>query len=176
MTLFVGGVHAVGKSFILRSVCCDLGLKHATASQLIREQRGLESWTTSREVEDIDKNQQALIAATRRLEENGQKVVLDGHFMLRKNVNVHEKIGIDTFVQLNIRAAILLEAPSEVIASRLRVRGDRTWEIFEIEDFSQKEREHADSVCEQLGVSLLRLCSPTILEMKCAVENIFSAH
>jgi len=116
MTLFVGGVHAVGKTFVLKPVCGSLGLRHATASQLIREQRGLANWTVSRQVDEIDENQRALVAAIRRLELGNEKVVLDGHFVLRRAPNVHEKIGIDTFAQLMFKAAILRKRrPSTVL-------------------------------------------------------------
>lgn len=166
MTLFVGGVHAVGKTFVLKSVCERLGVRHATASQLIREQRGLASWTDSRQVDGIDENQRALVAAMRRLEECGETVVLDGHFVLRRGVNTHEKIGVETFAQLMLRGAILLEAPSATIADRLRQRGDTTWEQLEIEVFAQKELEHAESICRELRLPLVRLCLPSELEME----------
>jgi adenylate kinase len=174
MTLFVGGVHAVGKTFVLKPVCEGLGVRHATASQLIREQRGLANWTVSRQVDDIDENQQALVAAVRRLDECGETVVLDGHFVLRRGVNVHEKIGGETYAQLMVRGVILLEAPSATIADRLLQRGDRTWTLAEIEVFAQMELEHAEVVCRQLGVSLVRLCLPTELEVQDAVTKFLA--
>lgn len=174
MTLFVGGVHAVGKTFVLKPVCEGLGVRHATASQLIREQRGLANWTVSRQVDDIDENQQALVAAVRRLDEGGETVVLDGHFVLRRGVNVHEKIGGETYAQLMVRGVILLEAPSATIADRLLQRGDRTWTLAEIEVFAQMELEHAEAVCRQLGVSLARLCLPTELEVQDAVTKFLA--
>lgn len=172
MTLFVGGVHAVGKTFALTPVCKEIGARHATASQLIKEQRGLESWSISRQVEEIEANQRALIAAVRRLEDCGEKVVLDGHFVLRRGVNVHEKIGVETFVQLSIRGVILLEAPSETIADRLLQRGDATWALAEIEAFAQLEMEHAEVVCAKLGVPLVRLCLPTESEVRNAIKEL----
>ncbi|KGS99265.1 ATP-binding protein [Burkholderia pseudomallei] len=169
MTLFVGGIHAVGKTFVLKPVCEELGIRHATASQLIQEQRGLTNWTVSRQVDDIDANQRALVSAVRRLEEGGETVVLDGHFVLRRGVNVHEKIGVETFAQLTVRGVILLETSCEIVADRLRGRGDATWEQSEIEIFAQKELEHAQTVCAELGVPLLRLCSPSMLKVRDAL-------
>jgi adenylate kinase len=166
MTLFVGGVHAVGKTFVLKSACEELGVRHATASQLIKEQRGLANWTVSRQVDDIDENQRALVAAVRRIEEGGETVVLDGHFVLRRGINIHEKIGIETFAQLMVQAVLLLEAPGATIANRLLQRGDMTWEQSEIEVFAQKELEHAQTVCRGLGLPLVRLYSPSELEVR----------
>ncbi len=172
MTLFVGGVHAVGKTFVLKPVCESLGVRHATASQLIKEQRGLSNWTVSRQVDDIVENQHALVAAVKRLEQGGEKVVLDGHFVLRRGVGVHEKIGAETFVQLMVRGIILLEAPTAIIADRLLQRGDPSWELSEIEVFAQQELEHAEAVCRQLEVPLVRLCSPSELQVLDAVEKL----
>lgn len=170
MTLFVGGVHAVGKTFMLKPVCESLGVRHATASQLIKEQQGLSNWTISRQVGDIDENQRVLVSAVKRLKHGGEKVVLDGHFVLRRGVGIHEKIGVETFVQLTVRGIILLEAPTAIIADRLLQRGDTTWELSEIEVFAQQELEHAEAVCRQLKVPLMRLCSPSESEVQEAIR------
>lgn len=172
MTLFVGGVHAVGKTFLLKPACERLGVRHATASQLIKEQRGLVNWTVSRQVDDVDENQRALVAAVRRLEESGETIVVDGHFVLRRGVNIHEKIGVETFAHLMIRAVILLEAPCTTIADRLLQRGDTTWEQSEIEVFAQKELEHAQTVCGGLGLPLVRLCLPSESEVRAALAKL----
>ncbi|AMU13346.1 MULTISPECIES: ATP-binding protein [Burkholderia cepacia complex] len=166
MTVFVGGVHAVGKTFVLQPVCGELGVRHATASQLIKEQRGLANWTVSRQVDDVDENQRALVAAVQRLDEGGETVVLDGHFVLRRGVDIHEKIGVETFAQLMVQGVILLEASGETIADRLLKRGDATWGKPEIEAFAQAELEHAQTVCAELGVPLVRLCSPSAADVR----------
>lgn len=172
MTLFVAGVHAVGKTFVLKPVCENLGMRHATASQLIREQRGLANWTASRQVADIDENQRALIAAVHRLEQDGQKVVLDGHFVLRRAVGVHEQIGLETYKQLMLCGVLLLEAESAVIARRLLQRGDETWNQAEIEVFAQKERQHAEFVCRQLRIPFVRLSSPSEEQVREVVTKL----
>jgi len=157
MTVFVGGIHAVGKTFVLKPICEGLGVRHATASQLIKEQRGLENWTVSRQVDAIDQNQKALVAAVQRLEKDGERIVLDGHFVLRRSVNVHEIIGIETFSQLMVHGVILLEASVPTIADRLRQRGDVTWSQTEISTFSQKESQHAEFVCKELQIPFVKL-------------------
>jgi adenylate kinase len=174
MTLFVGGVHGVGKTFVLKPVCGELGLLHATASQLIKEQRGLSNWTTSRKVDDIDENQRILVAAVKRLEEGGKTTVLDGHFVLRRAPGVHEKIGVETFSQLMVRGVILLEAPTVIIGARLLQRGDTTWEQYEIEVFCERELKHAQTVCRELGLPLVRLFSPSVQEMRNAIAKFIT--
>lgn len=174
MTLFVAGIHAVGKTFGLKPVCESLGLRHATASQLIKEQQGVENWTMSREVGAIDANQRALIASVQRLQQDGQTAVLDGHFVLRRAVGVHEKIGVETFSQLMIRGVILLEEATTTIAERLLRRGDDTWDQAEIKVFAQLESEHAEFVCSQLDIPLIRLCAPGEPELRETVIRLLT--
>lgn len=172
MTIFVGGVHAVGKTFVLKPVCEELGLRHSTASQLIKEQRGLANWSLSRQVNDIEENQHALVAAVRRLKEAGESLVLDGHFVLRQRVGMHEAIGLETFAQLMIQGVILLEAPSTTIATRLMQRGDTTWDPDEIEVFSQRELIHAETVCQELKIPLVKLCLPSEYDVRNAIREL----
>lgn len=172
MTLFVGGIHAVGKTFVLKAACAKLGLRHATASQLIREQRGNANWTTSRQVAEVDENQRALVAAVRHLEEQGDGLVLDGHFVLRRGVNIHEKIGIETFAALTVRCAILLEAPIPTVLKRLQERGDNTWTTQEIDLLAEAERQQAACVCEALGIPLISLSSPSDQDVSQAIMQL----
>lgn len=172
MTVFVGGVHAVGKTFMLRPLCEELGVLHATASQLIREQRGSVNWTTSREVDEVERNQQALVVAVNQLREHGKRVVLDGHFVLRRSINIHERISLETFGKLGIEGVILLETSYDVIWDRLRERGDATWALSEIEAFAYKESEHAHAVCLEFGMPLIRLQSPAPMELKAALVSL----
>lgn len=165
MTVFVGGVHAVGKTFNLKPACQQLGLRHATASQLIKEQRGA-NWSASREVTEIADNQRALIKAVKALEEAGEKLVLDGHFALRRAINVHEKIEASIFAHLMVEKVVLLEANSSTIAARLVERGDATWTLEEINAFAQQELENAQVVCQHLGIGLLRLHEPSQSEVR----------
>jgi adenylate kinase len=174
MTIFVGGVHAVGKTYVLKPVCESLGIRHATASQLTKEQRGLSNWTASRQVGDIEENQRALIAAVTRLEQDEEALVLDGHFVLRRSPGVHEEIGVDTFDQLMIRGVILLETPSAIVAERLLQRGDTTWQEAEITHFAERESEHATTVCQQLSVPLIKLSSFSMADVQRAISNCLS--
>ena len=41
MTIFVAGIHGVGKTFLAQPAAARLGMRYATASQLIREERGV---------------------------------------------------------------------------------------------------------------------------------------
>lgn len=171
LMLFVAGVHGAGKTFTLKPACEALGIRHATASELIKEQRGLTTWTSSRQVDNIEDNQKALISALQRLKEENKMVVLDGHFILRRAAGVHQEIGVKTFTQLMIREALLLEASTATVATRLWQRGDLTWDDSEIESFARKEMEQAKLVCRKLNIPLTRMVEPSVQEVQKFLEQ-----
>lgn len=49
MTVLVAGAHGVGKTFLAKPAAERLGFRYATASQLIREERGHATWTETRQ-------------------------------------------------------------------------------------------------------------------------------
>lgn len=174
MTLFVGGVHAVGKTTALAQACSFLGIKHATASQLIKEYRGNANWSETRQVSSVDENQRTLIAAIKQMQHEGAKLVVDGHFVLRKAPEIHQEIAVDVFSELGLRGILLLEAPSQLIHDRLLARGDLTWTLTEIEEFARRESEHASAVSLALNISLTKITLPSPSEMKSVLATLFS--
>ena len=74
MTVLVAGAHAVGKTYLAKPAAQQLGLRYATASQLIREERGHATWTTTRQVTQIDENQVALVSAVARILDGGEQL------------------------------------------------------------------------------------------------------
>lgn len=174
MIIFVAGIHGVGKTYLGGPAAKELGLLHATASQLIREERGLSSWGDDKRVSSVDENQAALISAVRRHLANGQRLLLDGHFVLRTAVGEHTEIDVQVFADLGIGAVILLEAPHETVHGRLVTRGDSSWTAQELSAFSQREAEHAKNVSSQLGIELYSLHSPSEPEFTAAIEAVLN--
>ena len=71
MTVLVAGAHGVGKTFLAKPAAERLGFRYATASQLIRDERGHATWTETRQVTQIDENQIALARAVARILDGG---------------------------------------------------------------------------------------------------------
>ena len=160
MTVFIGGVHGAGKTFLTKPACEKLGLVYATASQLIREERGLTTWAYDKTVSDVDENQFALIRAVDRISAEGQCLVLDGHFVLRKAAWEHERLSLEVFRALRLSSVLLIQSPALVVLDRLAARGDTSWEAAEIAQFCAAEFAHGSLIAEQLGVSFELLESP----------------
>lgn len=161
MIIFVGGTHGVGKTFLCAPAAKRLAIRHATASQLILEERGDQSWGDDKRVNSIHDNQAALISATTRLRAEGHRLLMDGHFVLRDTDGSLTKVDVQVFRDLQISVLLLLSADPDVVMNRLRERGDHSWSRPELWNLVKHEDAHARQVAEELCLPLKHLISPT---------------
>lgn len=173
MTIFVAGVHGVGKSYLCQQYSNAFSVVHESASNLIRKERAKAVWTVDKRVADIDENQIALQQAVGRIVSSGASLILDGHFVLINKDSDFVPIDISVFAGLNLTGVVLLEARSELILSRLNSR-DSAVSAVDIDFFLQAERTHAKLVCDELGLALAVLCEPTFSEFAKTIEGLFS--
>lgn len=161
MTVFVAGVHGAGKTFVIKPACQRLGLVHATASQLIKEERGQATWDAAKVVSDVEQNQAALIASARRIRESGATLVVDGHFVLRRAPGRLERVPVDVFRALECSRVLLIRSPVPVLLARLQARHDMSWTEAELTKFSKAEEDHGTEVAGALGIPMTTLDSPS---------------
>jgi adenylate kinase len=172
MTVFVAGVHGAGKTFATKPACQKLGLVHATASQLIREERGQATWDSAKVVSDVDQNQAALISAARRIRESGATLVIDGHFVLRRAPGNHERLPVDVFRALDCSSVLLIRSPVPVLLERLQARQDMSWSEAELAEFSKAEDAHGAEVVKALSIPLKILDSPSTQQVEAWLERL----
>ena len=172
MTIFVAGVHGAGKTFAAKPACEKLGLIHATASQLIREERGQASWDAAKVVSEVAQNQLALVSAARRVRESGAKLVLDGHFVLRRAVGDHERLPTEVFRALGCTAVLLIRCPAPVLLERLQAREDKSWNETELAIFSEAEEKHGIHVARVLNIPMVILDLPSPQEMETYLQRL----
>ncbi|MGY1489665.1 ATP-binding protein [Methylobacillus pratensis] len=172
MVIFLAGVHGVGKTFLGRPVAEFLGLSYATASSLIREERGGRvSWDKGKKTTDVDENQELLVTAvTRILEKNGAPLVLDGHFVLRNEKGDIAPISASVFRRLRVSSVVLLEAPLSVVAERLVLRGSPQ-SLEDISELVEAERKSAEDICKEIGVPIERIFSPSSEQLSAAFKR-----
>lgn len=174
MIIFVAGIHGVGKTYLGAPAAQSLGLRHATASQLIREERGLQSWGSDKRVEGIDENQAALISAAKRLRSSEQPLLLDGHFVLRGANGELQQIDVQVFRELQIDAVLLLEAGLDVVLERLNVRGDTSWTVSDLHALAEQETTHALRISTELGIPLANVYSPSREQFEDAIRALIA--
>lgn len=152
-TLFVGGVHGVGKSTICRKVLDALGYKCLTASFLISEfGKRVES---SKAVIDVSGNQAALISQWNIERKGHHRLALDGHFSLVDSEGRIAPVDVAVFQNIGPDKFVLIRGDCEEIAKRLKDRDGQKWSAAFVEDFQCVEEEHARHVSEKLNAPLV---------------------
>lgn len=172
MIIFVAGVHGAGKTFATKTACQRLGFAHATASQLIKEERGQTTWDAAKLVSDVDQNQSALIAAVRRIREGGATLVVDGHFVLRRAPGNHQRLPVDVFRALGCSSILLIRSPVPVLLERLQARQDMSWSEAELTEFSKAEDAHGAEVAKLLSIPMKILDAPCDQEVEAWLERL----
>lgn len=172
MIIFLGGIHGVGKSFLGSDAAKRNGLLHKSASQLIRAERGNQSWNEKKHTDEIEANQKALISALNKLKQNHESLLLDGHFCLKGSDGVIETIEIDVFERLNLDALLLLEADIHTLKERLKIRDATSYTDSFLKEFLMKERQQAIFVSEKLNIPLKIMRNPTKDQFNATIQSI----
>jgi adenylate kinase len=173
MNVFVAGVHGVGKTYMCERAGALLGVIHASASKLIREQLALPVWNTNKLVSDIQGNQRALIAAIQRYGDEQRVILLDGHFLLRDASGKLTETPIDVFASLNLAGVVLLEKELEAIRRQIAARDGYEPDAAPLLDAMQAERHRAQQVCSELVLPLEILNHPSEQEFADVISGFF---
>lgn len=150
--IFVGGVHGVGKSTICKKIFEPAGYKCVTASSLIATYKNIND--RSKRVDQIADNQTIMLKQLSITQKAAPRLALDGHFTLINSNDQIEPIDIDVFRKIGAHRLILIKGEPIEIASRLKDRDGKTWNITFIEKFQRHEEEHACRVADELKVPL----------------------
>ncbi|MGS0943694.1 ATP-binding protein (plasmid) [Pseudomonas luteola] len=172
MTVFIAGIHGVGKTFLCDSYANKFGVIHHSSSSLIKMEKRSSNWGGDKRTYNIDENQLALSIAVKRILSSGARLLLDGHFVLKDENNNLINIPLEFFSEISISGVVLIEADEDVIKARLRVR-DNNATPGDIKCFIEAERIHAEYVCDKLQIKLVRLYSPSDKEFQEAVNSLF---
>jgi adenylate kinase len=175
MIIFLGGIHGVGKSFLGSHAAKENHLLHKSASQLIKEERGTQSWDEKKYTNEIEINQKALISAINRLKQNCENLLLDGHFCLMGINGEITIIEIKVFEKLNLNAILLLESNIHTLKERLKARGETSYTDRFLKEFLMKERQQAIAASEKLNIPLKIMLDPTKHQFNTAVKSIIKA-
>ncbi|RED01301.1 ATP-binding protein [Ectopseudomonas oleovorans] len=172
MTIFVAGIHGVGKTYLCEAFSGRTAIPHRSASALIKSQRERVDWGKDKLVSGIDENQQALATAVGRCLLENADLLLDGHFVLKDVNGSFVRLAPKVFTSLTITAVVLIENTPSVIASRLSER-DGTAAAGNISEFLLAEREHSKLVSDILTCPLITLHAPSKAEFHDAVLPLF---
>lgn len=172
MTVFVAGVHGVGKSFLCQQYAEHFSVLHESASSLIRKERAQMSWSLDKKTSDINSNQVALKSAVQKVIMAGKKLLLDGHFVLIDSGSKFVSLDLTVFKDIGLSGVVLLEAEGSVILSRLATR-DSSVVPVDVDLFLKHEREQAQYVCDELNIPIFILSEPSFPRFSEAVGSLF---
>jgi adenylate kinase len=174
-TIFLAGVHGVGKGYLGVPVAKALGISHFTASQLIREEKGQSTWGVDKMTSDLDDNQLALIRAIAHKRTTHNTILLDGHFVLRNAQGALFSLAPLVFHKLQLTGAIILTESPRVIAARLLKRDGLNINVGEIAELAEAECVHAHRVCEQLSLPITVINSPSEKSLGEGIKRMLQA-
>jgi adenylate kinase len=169
-TIFLAGVHGVGKGYLGIPVAKALGISHYTASQLIREEKGRSTWGVDKKASDLDDNQVALIRAVAQTRSTHGDILLDGHFVLRNAQGALVALAPSVFKELQLIGVILLTESPAIIADRLVKRDGPNANVEAISQLAEAESIHAHKVCLELALPLHVLQSPSERSMTGSIK------
>jgi adenylate kinase len=171
-TVFLAGIHGVGKGFLGAPVAASLGIAHNTASQLIREEKGRATWGAGKHAAELDDNQQALVTAIERKQAQGKDLLVDGHFVLRNIDGDMICLSKDIFEKMHLCGVIVLTDEAEIIARRLEIRDGIANSVESISELAALEKMHAHHVCNSLGIKIIVIEKPDEVSLKDAVSML----
>lgn len=150
--LFVCGVHGVGKTEYCRELAAKKGIPTFSASDLINKM--VEDSCNGKRVNDISENQDILIKQVRKLKEEIDDFILDGHMCLINQSGNIEFIQEKVFRLLGIQCIEVLVENSNIICTRLMKRDNEAWNETMIENFQNAEITYAKKIAKLLGIDI----------------------
>lgn len=151
--IFVGGIHGVGKSYFCERIKQQLNIDFFEASELIEKSKAIK-FDSSKRIIDIENNQQLLLDAVARLNENGKKYILCGHFCLLDKEGRIKKLPKEVFLRLNPISIILLTEDPINIYERRKRRDGYFQSIDDINLFQSKEIKYALEIADENNIPI----------------------
>ncbi len=168
--IFVGGVHAVGKSFFAELVKGDNdSITLLSASEIIK-------WNDPKEkkVEDVPSNQNLLVENLQKLVDIDKPYLLDGHFCLMNSQDEIDRVPMQTFQDINPEMIILLVDNLDVIMQRLKDRDDKLYDSKRIKSLFENELSWAHDVADKLGVEIYTIKVSEYEKVKSVIADFVS--
>ena len=130
--IFFAGIHGVGKNFMLNNVKFSQPINHLSASEVLKWKE-INDNPNDKKVSSISKTQDLLVTNLRKIIQDDQYYILDGHFTLLNKDGKIERIPENTFFQINPRAVIVKIADPTIVCERLKKRDNKEWDIAHCE-------------------------------------------
>lgn len=148
--IFVGGVHGGGKSTfsaVVKQKCRSI--ECLSCSKIIKWEN-----PSHKEVENVEKTQDALLANLPYFIDQDKNYLLDGHFCLLTEQETIERVPMEVFEVMSPSLIIVMKEEPAIICQRLNKRDSHNYPIELVMNFQKEELKSAAEVADTLGVPL----------------------
>lgn len=149
-TIFITGIHGVGKSTICKKASESLGIQSFSAGEIIQKKRNLKS-TTDKNILDISENQTLLLAGIKDIKEHCNKFILDGHIALLTKDNVISTVEFKIIKQINPTVIVLIKDNPSNIQRRLYQRDRQDYSLDLLDQMQNIEQEQGILYAKELN-------------------------
>jgi adenylate kinase len=170
---FIGGVHGVGKTSLLRSLSLPNHITTETCSDIIKTQSQKRNISIA-DVLGLESNQELLIHGIRAINGAGKKYLLDGHFSLPTNSEDLLAVPIEIFSEIRPSTIFLLENDAATISQRIMERDKVCISIASVKRRLEFERKCAITVANKLNISIIIEDGGHVHLIKSHIENILT--
>lgn len=155
--IFIGGIHGVGKGTFIDAVRAKYpSVEGLSCSTILKWEN-----PAHKEVENVEENQNRLLANLPYFIDMDKEYLLDGHFCLLTENGTIERVPLDVFETINPDMILLIEENPTIICQRLQQRDSVQYSIKLLSSFLQEERNYAKEVAETLGIPI-KICNSEI--------------
>lgn len=152
--IFIGGIHGVGKGTFVDAVRAKCpSVEGLSCSTILKWEN-----PAHKEVENVEENQNRLLANLPYFIDMDKEYLLDGHFGLLTENGTIERVPLDVFETINPDMILLIEENPTIICQRLQQRDSVLYSIELLSSFLQEERNYAKEVAETLGIPI-KICN-----------------
>lgn len=151
--IFMGGIHGVGKNYLLDTIADKIQLEVLTASEVLNWNKYSNS-SKEKCVKSISDTQDKLINNLNSITTDDKIYLLIGHFCLLNEHKQIERIPLTTFMKLAPISLYVKIADPKKIYDRLQIRDNKLWSIKLIEEMQQEEIKYAKELSEYLSCPL----------------------
>ena len=159
-SIFLSGVHGVGKTTLCNAIAQEIGIKHVISSSFLEQKNesvpGGESEFICRRIEELLMSTPVLL--------------VDGHFVLSDHQRNIIRVDKEIYRRIRVQGIIVLVDAVERIQERLENRDGKRVDRGFLKEFQDAELEHSDRVARMLNVERL-IIDLSETELACAVSD-----
>lgn len=151
--VFMGGIHGVGKNYLLNNIVDKISLEVLTASEVLKWNEH-SNFPKEKLVKSINDTQDRLIINLNSIVKDDKNYLLIGHFCLLNRHKQIERVPFTTFIKLAPKSLYVKIANPIKIFDRLQIRDNQLWSMELIEKMQLEEIQYAKELSKYLSCPL----------------------